>query len=139
MTGDEVEPAGTRGFVQARFLVIGCCHRPLPVRPPKIRHSPENAIGPRLTEHGFAVARLIVAASDKSPNGHAGCLARLDAADAVLDHEGAAGGPPHPLRGAKKKGPRGALPLPPPRGAQPPARKTRADRHPKREADTRHM
>jgi hypothetical protein len=26
MTSDEIEPAGTRGFVQTRFLVIGCCH-----------------------------------------------------------------------------------------------------------------
>jgi len=24
VTGNEVEPAGTRGFVQARFLVFGC-------------------------------------------------------------------------------------------------------------------
>ncbi|MEA2915759.1 MAG: hypothetical protein QOJ15_7840, partial [Bradyrhizobium sp.] len=46
----------------------------LPIRPPKIRHSPENTIGPGLMEDGFAVTRLIVAASDKSPGCHAGRL-----------------------------------------------------------------
>src|SRR6185295_16913809 len=58
-------------------------------RPPEIRHSSEHAIGPGFAQNGLAVTRLIVAAADKSPNGHAGGLARLDAADAVLDHESA--------------------------------------------------
>src|SRR5438034_651041 len=62
----------------------------LPIRPPEIRHSSEDAIGPRFAQNGLAVTRLIVAASDKSPNGHAGRLARLDAANAVFDYEGAA-------------------------------------------------
>src|SRR5439155_12660621 len=61
----------------------------LPVRPPEIRHSPEHAIGSGLAQNGLAVTRLIVAASDKSPNGHACRLARLDTANAVLDYEGA--------------------------------------------------
>src|SRR5439155_6084361 len=61
----------------------------LPVSPPEIRHSPEHAIGSGLAQKGLAVTRLMVAASDKSPNGHAGRLARLDTANAVLDDEGA--------------------------------------------------
>src|SRR6195952_3567230 len=60
----------------------------LPIRPPEIRHSSEHAIGSRFAQNGLTVTRLIVAASDKSPNSHAGRLARLDAADAVLDDEG---------------------------------------------------
>src|ERR1700756_1851129 len=59
----------------------------LPIHSPKIRHSLEHAIGPRVAENGVAVARLIVAAADKSPNGHPGRLAGRDPADAVLDHE----------------------------------------------------
>src|SRR5438876_3424006 len=27
VTGNEVQPAGTRGLVQTRFLVVGCCHQ----------------------------------------------------------------------------------------------------------------
>src|SRR6266704_1017930 len=68
VTGDEIEPAGPRGLVQTRLLVIGCCHLALLIRSPKIRHSPEHPIGTRLVEDGFAVTRLIVTASDKSPN-----------------------------------------------------------------------
>ena len=37
---------------------------------------------------GLAVTRLIVAAAHESPDRHAGRLPRLDAANAVLDHEG---------------------------------------------------
>src|SRR6476620_1512585 len=74
VTSDEIEPAGTRGVVQARFIVVGCCHQILPIRSPKIRHSPEDTIGPRLAKDRFAIARLVVAASDKSPNRHAGSL-----------------------------------------------------------------
>src|SRR5260370_10443345 len=88
VTGDEIKPAGTRGFVQTRFLVIGCGHRALPIRSPKIRHPPEDTVGPRLIEQGFAVARSIVTASDKSPNHHARRLPRRYTASAVLDHEG---------------------------------------------------
>src|SRR2546423_1186047 len=69
----------------------------LPIRPPEIRHSSEHAIGPRFAQNGLAVTRLIVAASDKSPNGHAGRLARLDAANAVLNHQGATWIYLHPL------------------------------------------
>src|SRR5258705_11578546 len=87
VTVDAVEPAGTRGVVQARFIVVGCCHQTLPVLSPKIRHSPEHTIGPRLTKNRFAVARSIVAASDKSPNRHASRFACLYAADAVLDYQ----------------------------------------------------
>src|SRR5439155_22504901 len=69
----------------------------LPVRPPEIRHSPEHAIGSGLAQNGLAVTRLIVAASDKSPNGHAGRLARLDAAKAVLSQQGTTWIYLHPL------------------------------------------
>src|SRR4051795_11102491 len=44
----------------------------LPVRLPKIRHPPEHAIGPRFAQDRLAVARPIMAASHKAPNGHAG-------------------------------------------------------------------
>src|SRR5207253_130961 len=53
--------------------------------------------GPRIIEDGFTVTRLIVAATDKSPDGHAGRLASPDAADAVFDHEGMARVRPHPF------------------------------------------
>jgi hypothetical protein len=56
VTGDEIEPAGPRGVVEARFVVVGCCHQTLLVLSPKIRHSPEDTIGPRLTKDRLAVA-----------------------------------------------------------------------------------
>src|SRR5471032_2915303 len=62
----------------------------LPIRSPKIRHSSENPIRTGRMEDGLAVTRLIVAAADKSPDRHAGRLAGLDAADTVLDYQGAA-------------------------------------------------
>src|SRR5258708_680153 len=70
---------------------------------PKIYHSPEDAISPRPREDGFAVARLVVTASDKSPHGHAGGLAGRHAADAVLDHQRAARICPHFFGRVKKQ------------------------------------
>src|SRR5712671_440352 len=55
---------------------------------PKIRHSLKDAVGPRAKQDGFAVTRLIVAASDKSPGCHAGRLGCRYAADAILNHKG---------------------------------------------------
>src|SRR5258708_5629266 len=79
----------------------------LPIRSPKIRHSLEHAIGPRFAENGVAVARLIVTASNKAPNRHAGRLPRLDATHAVLDDEGAMRIYPHPFGGVEEEvGPR---------------------------------
>src|SRR5882757_2418392 len=75
----------------------------LPIRSPEIRHSLEHAIGPRIAENGVAVARLIVAASDKSPNGHPGRLAGLYAANAVLDYEGAMRIYLHPFGGVEEE------------------------------------
>src|ERR1700730_16077816 len=90
---------------------MGCCHQSLPIRSPKIRHSPKNTIGPRLAENAFAVARLIMAASDKPPNGHAGRLAGLYSANAVLDHEGAMRIYLHPFGRVKKEVGRGLAAL----------------------------
>src|SRR3981189_3192378 len=56
---------------------------------PKNRHLPEDPFAARLLEDGFTVARLVVAASDKSPDGHASRLGCPHTTDAVLDHEGA--------------------------------------------------
>src|SRR5260221_6036451 len=75
----------------------------LPIRSPKIRHSLEHAIGPRFAENGVAVTRLIVAASDKSPNDHPGSLAGSYAADAILDHQGATRIYPHPFGGVEEE------------------------------------
>src|ERR1700724_2518251 len=57
------------------------------IRSPKIRHARENPVGACFREDGVAVARLIVAAADKSPGRHARRLGCLHPADAVLDHE----------------------------------------------------
>src|SRR4051812_26532135 len=75
----------------------------LPLRLPKIRHPPEHAIGPRVTEDGLAVARPIMAASNKAPNRHAGRLPRFDAAHAVLDDEGAIRIRLHPFGGVEEE------------------------------------
>src|SRR5260221_797342 len=75
----------------------------LPIRPQEIRNPSEHAIGSRFAQNGLAVTRLIVAASDKSPNSHAGRLARLDAANAVLDDEGATWIHPHPFGGVEEE------------------------------------
>src|SRR4029077_18660823 len=61
----------------------------LPVRSPKIRHPPEHAIGPRLTQDRLAVTRPIMAGRPEPSNRHPGPLPRRDAAHAVLDDEGA--------------------------------------------------
>ena len=45
VTGDEIEPAGARGFVETRFFAVGRGHRPHPIRSPEIRHAREHAIG----------------------------------------------------------------------------------------------
>ena len=65
---------------------------------PKIRHSREDAIGSCFIKDRFTVPRSIVAASDKSPNRHAGRLPRLDAANTVLDHKGSMWIHLHPFR-----------------------------------------
>src|SRR2546421_3099953 len=70
----------------------------LPLRSPKVRHPPEHAIGARLTQDRLAVTRPVMAATDEAPNGHARRLPRFDAADAVLNHEGAVRIDLHPLR-----------------------------------------
>src|SRR5712672_3012575 len=78
-------PASSRRDFSLSDAVI----KRLPVCSPKIRHPPEHAIGPRLAQDCLAVTRPIVAASNKTPNRHAGRLPRLYAAHAVLDDEGA--------------------------------------------------
>src|SRR5258708_30335108 len=64
---------------------------------PKIRHSFKNAVGSRAQEDGLAVTRLIVAASDKSPDCHADHLGCRYTADAIVDHNGIARLGLHPL------------------------------------------
>ena len=75
VTGDEIEPAGARGFVEARFFVLRRGHQTVPVVGPEIRHPREDAIGAGIVQKSLAVARLIMAAADKSPDRHAGSLA----------------------------------------------------------------
>src|SRR3954471_24552666 len=75
----------------------------LPILLPKICHSPEDAVGPRLVKHGFTVTRLIVAASHKPPNRHAGRLGCRYAADAVLNHQRTTRIRLHPFGGVKKE------------------------------------
>src|SRR5712672_3100572 len=70
---------------------------------PKIRHSFKNAVGSRAQEDGLAVTRLIVAASDKSPDCHAGRLGCRYTADAILDHKGIARMGLHPLGRVKEE------------------------------------
>src|SRR5258708_12400784 len=66
--GNEVKPAGTRGFVQTRFLVIGCRHRALPIRSPKIRHPPEDPPPSPLIDPRFSLALSLLPPSHHSPN-----------------------------------------------------------------------
>src|ERR1700732_3499826 len=80
---------------------------PLAKNPPFARKRDRHP--PRGEE--LSVARLIVGASDESPNGHTGRLAGLYSANAVLDHEGAMRIDLHPFGCVKKEVGRGLAAL----------------------------
>src|ERR1700733_11142407 len=62
---------------------------------PEIRHSLKNAICSRFAKESPAIAGLIMAAANKPPHRHAGRLAGLHAAHAVLNHQSATRIRPH--------------------------------------------
>ena len=101
VTGNEIEPAGTRGVVEPGLFVLGG-HGGLCVLP-EIAHAREDPIGPGTRQYSLAVAPAIMAAADKSPDGHAGRLRRLHAAGAVLDHQRARRARAHLLRRVEKE------------------------------------
>src|SRR5882757_1879226 len=77
------------------FSLSGATIKPFRFIRPKIRHSLKYAVGPRIAQQSSAIAGLIMAAPNKAPHHHAGRLAGLHTAHAVLNHEGATRIRPH--------------------------------------------
>src|SRR5205085_1114829 len=101
----------------------------------EIDHAREDPVGPRTGQYSLPVAAAIMAAADKSPDGHAGRLARLHAAGTVLDHEGARRIGSHLLGGVEKKVWRRLAALDHLRGIEPVAEKWRETGDVQRQCD----
>ncbi len=87
VAGNEIEPAGARRVVETGFFILGRPSDAPSLPNPEVRHAFKDPIGAGGAQYGASIARLVMAAADKSPDRHAGRLGRRDAADAVLDHQ----------------------------------------------------